>query len=118
MPVLIQTLEIEVIQIIDLEILHTIEIENVPTIGIETIQMIETLDIKIIDHAIILTTNQTITDQNITTIRIDHAIIHRTEIQVITIDKETTISHHKGKTHIIKSYNKIIGVVKLNIKGK
>ena len=118
MPIPIQTLEIEVIQIIDLEILHTKEIENILTIGIETIQKIETLDVKIIVHAIILTTDQTIIDQNITTIKIDHAIIHRIEIQVITIDKESTISHHKGITQIIKNYNKIIGVLNLNIKGK
>ena len=52
--------------------------------------MIENLDIKIID--------QTITDQNITIIKIDHATIYRIEIQVITIDKETTLSHPIGKT--------------------
>ena len=86
--------------------------------GKETIHMIEILDIKIIDHAIILTTNQTIIDQNITTIKIDQAIIHRTEIQVVTIDKETFLSHLIGVTHVIKIHNKIIGVVHLNIKGK
>ena len=75
--------------------------------------MIENLGIKIIDHAIILTT-----DHNITTIKIDHAIIPRKEIQVITRDKETTLSHLIGITHIIKIHNKIIGVVHLNFKGK
>ena len=99
---------------IDLETLHTIEIEIIPTIGIETIQMIEIIDIKIIDHAIMLTTDQTIKDQNITTIKIAHAIIHGTEILVITIDKETTLNHHIGITHIIK----ITEVVHLNIKSK
>ena len=118
MSVPIQILEIEIIQIIDLEILHIIEIEIIPTIAIETIQMIEILDIKIIDRAIILTTDQTITDQNITTIKIDHAILHRIEIQVILIDKETTLSHHTGLTQVIKFHNKVIGVVHLNIKGK
>ena len=118
MSALIQILEIKIIQIIDLETLHIIEIEIIPTIGIETIQMIEILDIKVTDQAIILTTDQTITDQNITTIKIDHAIIHRTEIQVITIDKETTLSHHIGITHVIKIHKKIIEVVHLNIKGK
>ena len=98
--------------------LHTIEKENTPTIGTETIQMIEILDIKIIDHAIIPTTDQTIKDQKITTIKIDHAIIHRTEIQVITTDKETTLNHHIGITHVIRIHNKIIEVVHLNIKGK
>ena len=80
--------------------------------------MIEILDIKILDHAIIQTTDQTITDQNIPTIKIDHAIIHRTEIQVITIYKENILSHHIGITHVIKNHNKMIGVVHLNIKGK
>ena len=118
MPVPIQILGIENIQIIDLETLHTKKIENTPTIGVETIQMIETLDIKIIDHAIILTTDQTIIDQNATTIKIDHAIIHRIKIQVVTIDIETTLSHHIGITHVIKNHNKTIGVEHLNIKGK
>ena len=75
--------------------------------------MIEILDIKIINHVIILTT-----DQNITTIKIDYAIIHRIEIQVIIIDEETTLSHHIGITQAIKIHNKIIGVVHLNIKGQ
>ena len=86
MPVPIQILEIEIIQIIGLETLHTIDIENIPTKGIETIQIIETLDIKIINHAVILTT-----DQNITVIKKDHAIFHRIKIRVITIDKETSL---------------------------
>ena len=118
MPVPIQILEIDFIQMIDLETLHTIEIEIIPTIGIETIQMIEIIDIKIIDHTIILTTDQTNTAQNIIMIKIDNAIIHRTEIQVITIDKETTLNHHIGITHVIKIHSKIIEVVHLNIKGK
>ena len=83
----------------------------------ETFQMIEILDIKLIDQAIILTTDQTITDQNITIIKIDRVIIYRTEIPVITIDKET-LSHHIGITHVIKIHNKIIVVVHLNIKDK
>ena len=80
--------------------------------------MIEILDIKIIDHVIILITDQNITDQNISTIEIDHAIIQRTEVQVIAIDRETSLSHHIGITHVIKIHNKIRGVVHLNIKGK
>ena len=80
--------------------------------------MIKILDIKILDQAIILRTDQTIIDQNITKIKIDHAIIHRTEIQVITIVKETNLSHHIGITHVIKIHNKTIGVVHLNMKGK
>ena len=69
-------------QLIDQETLHTIAMENIPTIGIETIQTIETLDIKIIDHAIILTT-----DQKTRIIKKDHATIYRKEVQAITIDK-------------------------------
>ena len=104
---------IEIIQTIDLATLHTFDIEIIPTIGIETIQTIEILDIKIIDHAIILTT-----DQNIIVIKIDHAKIHRTEVQAITIDKGITLNHYIGITHIIKIHHKIIGVVPLNIKDK
>ena len=78
--------------------------------------MIEILDIKMIDHVTILLTDQTITDQSETTIKKDHAIIHKIEIQVITLDKEGTLSHHIGVTHVIKINNKIIGVVHLNIK--
>ena len=102
---------------IDLETVHKIEIEIIPTIGIETIQMIEIINIKIIDHAIILTTDQIIKDQNITTIKIDHATIHRTDIQVKTTDKETTLNPHIGVRHVIKIHNKIIEVVHLKIKG-
>ena len=103
---------------IDLETLHIKEIELIPTIGIETIQMIEIIITKIIDHAINLTTDQTIKNQNKITINKDHATIQRTEIQVITTDKETTLNHHIGKTQVIKIHNKIKEVVHLNIKGK
>ena len=54
--------------------------------------MIEIIDIKIIDHAIIPKIDQTIKDHNKLTIKIDHATIHRTEIQVITTDKETNLN--------------------------
>ena len=94
-PVPIKILETEMFQIIDLETLHTIAIENIPTIGIETIQTIETLDIK---NAIILTT-----DQNTITIKIDHATIHRKEVQAITIDKGITLNHHIEITLVIKN---------------
>ena len=71
---------------IDLETFHIIEIVFIPTIGIETIQMIEIIKTKIIDHAIILTTDQTIKDKNMITIKIDHATIYRRETHVITTD--------------------------------
>ena len=118
MSVPIQMLEIEINQIIDLETLHIKEIEIIPATGIEIIQMTKILDIKITDHAIILTTDQTFIDQNITIIKINHAIIHRTEIQNKTTDNETALTHHIGITHVIKINNKIIRVVHLNIKGK
>ena len=82
-------------------------------IGIEIIQTNETLDVKIIDHAIIQTT-----EQNIILNKIDHAKIHRTEAQAITTHKETTLNHHTGITHVIKIHNKIIAVIHLNIKDK
>ena len=63
---------------IDLETLHITKIEFIPSIGLETIQMIETRDIKIIDHATILTIDQIIKNQTTTTIKIDHAKIPKT----------------------------------------
>ena len=84
----------------------------------ETIQMIEKISFKIIDHAVILTTDRTIKDQNIITIKIDHATIHKTEIQIITTDKETSLSHYIKTIHVIKIHNKNVEVVHLNIKGK
>ena len=81
--------------------------------GIEFNQTIKILDIKIIDHAIILTT-----DQKIIVIKIDHATIHRTEIQSRTKDKGTNLNHHIRITHVIKIHHKIIGVVHLSIKDK
>ena len=113
MPDPIQILQIEIVQFIDLETLHTTDIEIILRIGIEIIQTTETPDIKIIDRAIILTT-----DQNIKIIKKDHAITHRTEAQTMTTDKGTTLNHHIGITHVIKIHNKIIGVIHLNIKNK
>ena len=98
----IQFLETKTIQIIDLETPHTIGKGIIFTIGIEAIQKIETLDIKIIDHANIQTT-----DQIKIIIKIDDAVIHRTEAQAITTDKGTTLNHHIGITHVIKIHNKI-----------
>ena len=93
-------------------------IEIIPTIGTETIQMIEIKNIKTIDHVIILTTDHTIKDHVITTIKMNHAIIHTIEIQIITIDKETTLNHHIGTTHVIQTLNKNIEVLHQNIKNK
>ena len=103
---------------IDLEILPTIEIDNFPAIGIETIQMIETKDIKTIDHVIILTTDQNIKDQILTTIKIDTAIIHKIEVRTKTIDKETILNHHIEITHDIQILNTNIGATHRNFKDK
>ena len=81
-----------------------IEIEITPT---ETIQLVENISFKIIDRAVILTTDRTIKDQNIITIKIDHATVHKTEIQIITTDRETTLNHYIGITHVIKIHNNI-----------
>ena len=104
MPVPIPILEIEIIQIIDAETLHTINKEIIPRIVIETIQTIEDLNIQQIKIVIV--------------IKIDHATIHKTEVQALTKDKGTTLNHHIGTTHVIKYQNKIIGAVHLNIKDK
>ena len=111
MPDPIQILKTEINQVIDLETLHAIDIEIILTIGIKIIQTIETSEIKIIDHAIILTT-----DQNTTIIKTDYAIIHRTEAQARTTDKGTILNHHIGITHVIITDSKIIGVKHQNVK--
>ena len=54
---------------IDLKALHIIEIEVIPMLGLETFQIIENLNIKMKDHEIFLTTDQTIKDQNRKTIK-------------------------------------------------
>ena len=54
---------------IDLKTLHIIEIEIIPMLGLETFQIIENLNIKMKDHEIFLTTDQTIKDQNRKTIK-------------------------------------------------
>ena len=117
-PVPIHTPGIDTNPMIDLENLHIIETEIIPTIEIETIQMIEIKDIKTIDHEIFRTTDQTIKDHVITTVKIDHAIIHKIEIQIITINKETTLNHRIEITHVIKILNKNIQVIHQNIKVK
>ena len=50
--------------------------------------------------------------------KIDHTTIHKTESQFITTDRETTLNHHKGVTHVIIFQNNIKVVVHLNIKEK
>ena len=103
---------------IDQETLLIIEIEIIPTIGIEIIQMIETKGIKTLVHVIILTTDQSIKDQIVTTINIDHAITHKTEIQTMTINQETTLNHYIGITHVNQIPKTNIEGTSQNIKDK
>ena len=101
----IQTPEIDFIQTTVLEIHHTIETE--------TIQTTETDNIKITDHETI----QTI-DQTLIIIIIDHVTILKNEIQIIQVDKEIFLNHRTEIKHNIKTHNKSIEVVHLNIKDK
>ena len=117
-PVPIQILKKDNIQITDLETLRIIEIEITPTIETETIQMIEIIKTKITDHEVIQTTDETIKDQIIIIITIDRTTLHKTEIQIIKIDREIIANHHKGNIHVIKICNSTIEVVHLNIKDK
>ena len=105
----LQILEIEIIQIIDLETPHTIGVEIILTIEKEAIQTIENLDINIIDQALF--------KQQIKILQLSKQI-HGTKAQAITTDKETTLNHHIGITHLIKIHNKNIGVIHSNIKDK
>ena len=68
----IQTLVIDSVQTIDPETPHTI--------GTETIHIVETDSIKIKHHETNQKIDQTIIDQTILTITIDHVIIHTREI--------------------------------------
>ena len=103
---------------IDQETRHKIEIEISPIIGIEIVQMIESKDIKTIDHMNILKKDQIIKDQIITTIKTDHAITHKKEIQTLTIDKEDTHNHPIEITHVIQILNENIEVIHQNTKDK
>ena len=87
-PVTIQTLGIDTIQTIDHENHPTIETGTIPTIGIEAIQIIESSVIRTIDQKISHTTDPIIKDPITITIKIDHEIIDKIEIQTITINIE------------------------------
>ena len=72
----------------------------------EATRKIELKVIKKIDHEIILTKDPIIKDLITTTIKIDHAIIHKIEIRSITIDKETNQSPHRKNTRYPDSQTK------------
>ena len=87
-PVPIQFLGIDTIQTIDHENHPTIETGTIPTIGIEAIQIIEISVIRTIDQKFSHTTDPIIKDPIIITIKIDHKIIDKIEIQTIIINIE------------------------------
>ena len=116
-PVPIHILGIDTIQMIDQETHHTIDTEIVPTIGTEVIQVIAINNITI-DHEIIQTIDQITKDLIITIIKIDLEKFHNTGIQTITIDKETTLIHLIGITHVIQTLKTNIEVIHQNIRHK
>ena len=101
---------------IDQEILRTIDMGNSPTIGIEATQIIEIKDIKTIDHEIILATDLIIKEPNTTIIKIDQATTHKIEIRTIIIDKEITLNHNIGITHVIQILKTNIVATRQNVK--
>ena len=105
-PVPNQTQGIDNIPTTDHETHRTTEIETIQTIGEEVTQTIEIRIIQTTDHGIIPIIDQTIRDQMIT-IRTDHEIIHETEIQVITADKETILSHLIGIITVTRILNQV-----------
>ena len=98
-----QTPETDFIKTIVLEFHYTKETETIQTIGTDSI--------KITDHQTIKTIVQTII-----IITIDHVKFLRIEIQIIKIDKEVFLNHRTEIIHNIKTLNKTIEVVHLNIK--
>ena len=94
-PVPIQTQGIDTIPKIDHETHHTTEIETIQTVGIEVNLTIEIRTIQETDQEIIHIIDQIIKDQMII-IKTDHAIIHKIETQVTTIDTEIIPIHPIG----------------------
>ena len=91
-PVPIQILGIDIIQTIDHEIHHTIETETIQKTEIEAIPIIEINVTKTIDQETIHTTDPIINERIIITTIIDHEIIHKIEIQTITISKRIILN--------------------------
>ena len=116
-PVPIHILGIDTIQMIDQETHHTIDIEIIPTIGTEVIQIIAINNITI-DHEIIQTIDQITKDLIKTIIKIDHQKIHNIGIKTITINKEITLNHLIGMTHVIQTLKTNIEKMHQNIRDK
>ena len=62
-------------------------------------------------------TIQTI-DQTLIIITIDHVTMLKIDIQVIQVDQEIFLNHRTELTHNIRTHNRAIEVVLLNIKDK
>ena len=116
-PVHIHILGLDNIQMTDQETDRTTNIEIIQTIETEAIQIIA-INVIIIDHEIIQTADQITKDLIITIIKIDHEKIHKTGIQTIRIDKETTLNHLIEKTLIIQILKTSIEVIRRNIRDK
>ena len=117
-PVPIQILGIDTIQTINHEIHHTIETETIQTIGIGVIQIIEINVIKTIDQETFHATDLNINEPITTTIIIDHEIMHKIGIQVITINKRIILNLLIEIIIAIPILNKIIEALHRNIKDK
>ena len=117
-PVPIQILGIGTIQTKDHETNHTIKTETIQIIGIEAIQTIETNVTKTIYQEIIHTTNLIISELITITIKIDHEIIHKKGIQIITINKEIILNLLIGIIIVILIPNTSIEATHQNIKDK
>ena len=100
---------------IDHETHCTTEIETIHTLKIEVILIIEIRTIQTIDQGISHIKDQIITDQ-MTTIKTNHKIIHRIEIQVTIIDIEIIPSHHIEIITVIPILNIDTEVAHQNIK--
>ena len=116
-PVPIHILGIDTIQMIDQETHHTIDTEIIPTIGTEAIQIIAINKITI-DHEVVQTIDQITKGLIITIIKIDHEKIHSTGIQTITKNRETTLNHLIGITHVIQTLKANIEVIHQHIRDK
>ena len=87
----------------------------IPTIGTEIIQIIAINNITI-DHEMIRTIDQITKDLIITIMKLDHEKIHNIGIETITINKETTLNHLIGITHVIQTLKTNIEVIHQNIR--
>ena len=86
---------------IDHETHLTVETGIIPTIGIEATQIAEISDTKTTDQEIMQITDQIIINLITITIKRDHEISRKIEIQTTKIDKETIPNHLIGIITVI-----------------